>query len=619
MKKWLAVLLVLVLCFSMAACSSSEDKEGEKKPTTSYEEGVDSAAPGMIETVTELYGTLVNTLAGKEEKTQHAEISVHVGKEAMTLLSQLTGGDTSSLDWINDVKVSLDAAQEGYLSEATMKLMLDNTNILSASVISDTASGKLFYALPELNDKYLALQVESNDFVTGQTLITDNLAEILPDAETFGTLLERYIDTVIDSVALPNKESVELKAGGVTKTVSQQKVVINQKLIATVCTATLNKLKSDADIKAIVDNLQKIAEEKYGFTDQDFHGEFVKALDEVLAEINATPTLSEEEIATVTVYTDGDELVGLAVSGDGVESFYCLALTKDGKTGVDIQYGAIVSQFGIMGSSTKKNGKVNGTYEILVDANPILTMELKDVVTKGETSSGTLYIWPEEGLGGDASSAATMMNLGLKVTFNNKKDSTETTLDVMGGDVVYGGITVKTSVKNTATVTLPSDDKVVDMQNTAELEAWIQSLDTSKIFDRLGDAGMSDLWIDALEALLSSGFGGDNLYGDYVDFGGDYEDYFGDVESSYGEYFGDLEGIYGEYADELEGFEDYDEFIEYFSDPDNAAEFEEFLKEFYGEDLEETLDEYLYGMYDTEDFEGFEGYLGDLEGILDQL
>ena len=246
-------------------------------------------------------------------------------------------------------------------------------------------------------------------------------------------------------------------------------------------------------------------------------------IDEVLAEIASDSELSEAEMGTVTVYTDGDELVGLTVSFGGAGYFECLTLTQDGKAGLQISYGEMVALFSIAGTSTENNGKVSGTYEICVDANPMVTVELKDVVENGTNASGTIRIWPEDGiyamLGGQMSAIATM-DPGLEFVFNGTANSAELTINILMDTKVFAGVTIKTSTGTAANITLPSSDKVVDQSN---IQSWVSSMDLSKIVDNLRKGGLPTQLVDALEMALeymeqpSMGFGdAGDYYGGFV-------------------------------------------------------------------------------------------------------
>ncbi|MBP3435364.1 MAG: hypothetical protein J6K62_03420 [Clostridia bacterium] len=531
MKRWLALLLVLVMCVAMTACSkkSNDKKDDDEKPGTSDGDGAGSAVGGgAVDAVVGVYDALVGTLSGDNSFSSRAELSVHLSDEAITMLEQAIFKGDSGMDWkwLNNITVGVDAAQKDDLMSMAMDLALSNTKVVSLELLMDMANGKLFMGIPELSDKYIggALNLPAADAQPAwMTMFTEYGSEFLPDGETLGKLLDKYLDIALKSIVMPAKESVELTVSGVTKTVSQQKIVINQKMIAAVCTAVLNEAKSDADIKAILQNVQKVAEEEFGATGVDLHAEFVAMIDEVLAEIASDSELSEAEMGTVTVYTDGDELVGLTVSFGGAGYFECLTLTQDGKAGLQISYGEMVALFSIAGTSTENNGKVSGTYEICVDANPMVTVELKDVVENGTNASGTIRIWPEDGiyamLGGQMSAIATM-DPGLEFVFNGTANSAELTINILMDTKVFAGVTIKTSTGTAANITLPSSDKVVDQSN---IQSWVSSMDLSKIVDNLRKGGLPTQLVDALEMALeymeqpSMGFGdAGDYYGGFV-------------------------------------------------------------------------------------------------------
>lgn len=556
MKKLLAVLLVLVMCLAMVACSAKKpDKkdDDDEKPGSSDSSAPESAVGGdAVDTVVGVYDALVGTLSGTNSFSTRGELSVYLSDEAITMLEQAIFAGDSGIDWkwINNITVGVDMAQKDDLMSMALDLGLSKTKIISLKILMDMANGKLFMGIPELSDKYLvgaiggasdapATDADGSGVVPPTQagtpawilMFTEHGEEFLPDGETFGKLLDKYIDVALKSIAMPAKESVELTVSGVTKTVSQQKIVINQKMIAAILTAVLTEAKADADIKAILQNFEKLAVEEYGAHEMDMHGEFVKMIDEVLTEISADTELSEAPLGAVTLYTDGDTLAGLAVEvtsqGQTQEVFSCITLNAADKTGTKLN---AANRFAITGSGSLTGGKLNGTYEVSVENKVLLSVELKDFVEDGANVSGAIRLWPEDGLydmmGSEATSALSVMDLGLEFVINGTANSCELTINILNGDKVYAGITVKSTVSTNASVTLPSGSQVVDANDSAAVQNWASALDLNKIVENLRKGGLPSELVQALEMALnymeqpSAGFGPS----------------FGQVDSSYDEY-----------------------------------------------------------------------------------
>ena len=381
MKRVFALLLALVMCFAMVACSKKDtDDEKDGEPGTSDTDG--SAATvggGAVETVVGVYDALKGGLAGNTDFSSDMEIKLHVSDEVITLIKQAVFGSGSAnvdLKWLNDVSIGLNTAQQNDLASVVMDLALSNTKIVSLDILMDMANGKLFMGIPELSDKYITAPLGGAQNVGSAqpawlTMFKEYGDEFLPDGKVVGKLLDKYIDLALKSMALPAEESVELTVSGVTKTVSQQKIVINQKMIASVLTAVLTEAKTDADIKAIVDKFEQVAVDKLGVQSVNLHGEFVKALDDALAEMAATEELSEVALATVTVYTDGDVLAGLVFEMQGRELFNCITLNTADKTATKLN---VADRFAITGSGTIQGGKVNGTYQVALENTPLVSV-----------------------------------------------------------------------------------------------------------------------------------------------------------------------------------------------------------------------------------------------------
>lgn len=543
MKRVFALLLALVMCFAMVACSKKDtDDEKDGEPGTSDTDG--SAATvggGAVETVVGVYDALKGGLAGNTDFSSDMEIKLHVSDEVITLIKQAVFGSGSAnvdLKWLNDVSIGLNTAQQNDLTSVVMDLALSNTKIVSLDILMDMANGKLFMGIPELSDKYITAPLGGAQNVGSAqpawlTMFKEYGDEFLPDGKVVGKLLDKYIDLALKSMALPAEESVELTVSGVTKTVSQQKIVINQKMIASVLTAVLTEAKTDADIKAIVDKFEQVAVDKLGVQSVNLHGEFVKALDDALAEMAATEELSEVALATVTVYTDGDVLAGLVFEMQGKERFNCITLNTADKTATKLN---VEDRFAITGSGTIQGGKVNGTYQVALENTPLVSVELKDFVANDTTVSGTVRLWPEDAmyelLPSEVSSVFEMMDLGLEFVLNSTTNKASVTINVLSGETVYLGVTMTAKQGAAANITLPSPDKVVDQ---TAMQEWAASLDLSKIVENLRKGGLPAELVEFLEQTLTES------KQPVPDFNDDFSTEFGEYDDDvYSDFYGGM-------------------------------------------------------------------------------
>ncbi len=540
MKKLLAIVLVLAMCFTMAACSkpSTKDAEGDKAPVTDAGVGDTEEKGGAIDGVVTVYENLLNAVSGQTEMFGNAEVSVNLSEDALTALEQLVfGGDTQvDLDWINALKIGMDMGQKGDLMAVAMKLGMSDVDVISMEMIVDAAMEKAYVALPELNDKYISMPFEGGEMPAWMTMFTESSDEFMPEGETVGKLLEKYIGIVKDNVTWSEKETVELTVGDVTKSISVQELVINEELAAKVMTAVLTAAKTDADIKKIIDDFRAVAVADYGMDDMDLYGSYVEAIDVLLADI-PTADFAEETLGTVSLYTDGEEIAGIALEIEG-EEITCLFLTDGGKTALELN---VVDSIELVGSGTVSGDLFNATYELKAEGIELFDIKIVDYdVKKAEQGgmSGTIRLLPKNGLYTLLPSAARSliesMDLGLEFVMEATQTTAETTMNVLAGDTVYVGITIKETISETGTITVPSADKVVDSEDDEALLAWMESLDTEAIFENLTEAGLSSDLVDLLEILMTGMMEGGSSYDDGYYDDGYYDDYYtGDYTISY--------------------------------------------------------------------------------------
>lgn len=505
MKKLLSLLLVLVLCFSLAACSKKQE-EADKDSGNAGSSGVSSSAVGgAVDTVVGVYDALSSSL-GQASGAASMEMSIELSDDLLDMLKQIMGATAETdvdLDWLNNVTVGIDTAAKDDLMNVVMKLGLDGTQIVSMDVIADMKNGKAFVGIPELSDKYVGMTMDVDEFGTSTELL-QGLADALPDSQTVSKLLEKYIGIVLDNITLPEKQSVELTVSGVTQSVSKQELVITEKLGATIGVAVLTELKNDNDVKTVLDNLFKA----YADEDEDLYSAFVESIDEALNSLSVDEA-SEEAVGRVILYTSGNELIGFEVY-DGTETavISCLAPTSGDKTGVKLALGSgNDTMVEINGSGTRAGDKLNGVYTVSMGGKTYFTVKLIDFVS-GNTTSGKIQLWPEDAfynaLDSQTKSLLSVIDLGVELVLNSGSGTDTISINVLNGTGTFAGITLKVKSGGTASVTAPSNSKVIDVTDTDALESWMTSLDFDSVVSNLRKGGLPSEWLTLVESLFSS-------------------------------------------------------------------------------------------------------------------
>ncbi len=501
MKKLLSLLLVLVLCFSLAACSKKQE-EADKDSGNAGSSGVSSSAVGgAVDTVVGVYDALSSSL-GQASGAASMEMSIELSDDLLDMLKQVMGATAETdvdLNWLNNVTVGIDTAVKDDLMNVVMKLGLGGTQIVSMDVIADMKNGKAFVGIPELSDKYVGMTMDVDEFGTGTELL-QGLADALPDSQTVSKLLEKYIGIVLDNITLPEKQSVELTASGVTQSVSKQELVITEKLGATIGVAVLTELKNDNDVKTVLDNLFK------AYADEDLYSAFVESIDEVLNSLSVDEA-SEEAVGRVILYTSGNELIGFEVyDGTEIAVISCLAPTSGDKTGVKLAFGSGSDTVEINGSGTRAGDKLNGVYTVSMGGKTYFTVKLIDFVS-GNTTSGKIQLWPEDAfynaLDSQTKSLFSVIDLGVELVLNSGSGTDTISINILNGTSTFAGITLKVKSGGTASVTAPSNSQVIDVNDTDALESWMTSWNFDSVVSNLRKGGLPSEWLTLVESLFS--------------------------------------------------------------------------------------------------------------------
>ena len=148
----------------------------------------------------------------------------------------------------------------------------------------------------------------------------------------------------------------------------------------------------------------------------------------------------------------------------------------------------------VTGEGTISNGKTTGTYNVEVQGEDTLTLEVKDLDAEG----GTITLKPAESIMNNITGGADLPFEDIALEIKLDKDGIE--LNALSGSKKLVGIALTVKESSIGSVKLPT--KYVDGTDTDELMNWVSGANFSTLFNNLKKAGVPSDLVDSLESML---------------------------------------------------------------------------------------------------------------------
>ncbi len=523
------IAVIIVIAVVVVACFGDAIKGAYMKSFSSDEDYfryvADKSVTSFSENLTDGYGKLVGGVTAEGGASAvKSTFKINVGDKALDLLKESLGeGVNVDLQWLKKVSVDMDVNIKDSLERIFAAVKVDGKTIVDADIFADAKSGDLFVGLLSLSDKYLKIsgntaQAEGNTAV--DILGDEEFIKALPSEKVFASLIDRYTSVILDNIKTIEKSSEAVKLGNVEQELTVIDIEITHQDFLNISKAVLETVKTDEELKTVLTDIFKYLEK----TDTSYNAEemikdFYEDLDESLN------GLAEEElqqgVLIITQYVDSsNETVGLKAAFDGQEQISYINLCNGEDFATELKVEKVLT---VKGEGTEKKDVVNGKYELILENTKLADITVKDLVEKDDTAKGAIYVAPTSALyelmdmDSDVSTALSIANIQLEIAFDITEKSARVDLNVLSGGELFAGITVTGEEVKAENITVPSGDKVYDETKANE---WAQSLDASKIFENLKNAGIPQEFIDLIEMMLTSSQGGSNIATPDYNYGG---------------------------------------------------------------------------------------------------
>lgn len=528
----LSVVMAAALVFGcvavLAGCRSTDDKgnSNDKNNAAQYEglkneeylqklgeNNLGAAIDSVGEVYKEILGALGNGAATNQNGGAKVNMTLSLGDPLMDLLEQAIFAGEASVDisFLQEINLDMDVGMKGQMQAIQMALGLKGQHIITANLLMNLADSVMHIGLPELNDQWLKFEAGETvpNVITGgmsSTAMLEKLAEALPDAEVLTKMLDRYLALVLAELDNVDQSTDTLRLYGLEQKCTVLSLKIYEKDATNIAKAVLKAAKDDKDLKKIIEDVAKAAEEMAGqdIGADDAYTDFKEAITDLLADLEDQNDFDTESFIQLDTYVDKNHnIIGmkLSVSDYGERGIaYYYSVTQGDNFAVEFAVPSDTQNSGeddfkFGGTGLKKDGKTSGTYSVSVEGMEILTAKVEDLTEK----TGTITLTPYKDFVKDVFGESLEMFEDPSLRIKLSEDGIE--LSALSANKLLLGIALKTAESNGPNLSTPSNS--VDATNSSAMEKWAEKIVLDKVMDNLKKVG-ADEFIELFETAVKA-------------------------------------------------------------------------------------------------------------------
>lgn len=526
----LSVVMAAALVFGcvavLAGCRSTDDKgnSNDKNNAAQYEglkneeylqklgeNNLGAAIDSVGEVYKEILGALGNGAATNQNGGAKVNMTLSLGDPLMDLLEQaiFAGEAPVDISFLQEINLDMDVGMKGQMQAIQMALGLKGQHIITANLLMNMADSVMHIGLPELNDQWLKIDAGETvpNGITGgmsSTAMLAELAKALPDTDMLTKVLDRYLALVLAELDNVDQSTDTLELKGLEQKCTVLTLKIYEKDAMDIVKAVLKAAKDDADLKKIIEDVAKAAEEMAGqdIGAEDAYTDFKEGITDLLADLEEETEFDTESFIQLNTYVDKNHnVIGMKLfmpdyGERGTVYYYCI--TEGDKFAVEFAVPSDYREeddFKFSGTGLKKDGKTSGTYSVSVEGMEILTAKVEDLTEK----TGTITLTPYKDFVKDVFGESLEMFEDPSLRIKLSEDGIE--LSALSANKLLLGIALKTAESNGPNLSTPSNS--VDATNSSAMEKWAEKIVLDKVMDNLKKVG-ADEFIELLETAVKA-------------------------------------------------------------------------------------------------------------------
>ena len=470
--------------------------------------------------------------AAQQSDSGKVDLNVRLGQGGKAMLGMMVPVD---LSWINDANLSVGAASIGQLMYGDMTLSLNSAELLTVLYEMNMEDMQFYMQVPVLSDAVLkadyvqllemASQQSGTDSISTEQVkevmqVVKNLSENPPSAEVMQTLLKRYMDIIFTAYADGETYQEIVTAGELSKQATVLEGIITQEAAQAMAVDLLTAAQSDEELKGIILQAVKGTSFEAGTYEQ-----LQQMIGQALETVSQPIEGSDGSVIVLKFYLDEESnIIGqeMGMRQDEYEMplFTWKGIEQDGTWAFAGTFNADSAIY-VEGNGTIENDWANGVLTVNVDATPVVSVEISQMVNKELMKTGVFHgsytvkpIIPEVPADSEQSSSSSPMsmlqNMALSIALDAEGTTGQCELGVMMSGTPLGYVTLSTEQNYTPEYAgLSTASNVINILDEEQMNAFAQTLDPQALLavatERLTLAGMPEGFIENLMAQTGAG------------------------------------------------------------------------------------------------------------------
>ena len=399
-SRLLRSVLALTLVMAMLLCGCGANSDEDTKPETNNNGGLTLGdgdgkfeAQDVVDGTTTIYGALLKAIGGgmgdlSLDQGMQMETTVTLGDDLLNMLSSMMSsyGMGSDVSFLKSFGFSTTMISQNGLMQEEISVKLGSTTLATAKMIMDMAKSNAYVCLPELNSNWLGFVMNTGDSsasrmipaasVLGSLEAYADIVDALPTEQALNTLMSRYLDIIVKALPAATTSTKTLSVGSVSQEVTATTHTFTTHGLMAATKAVLVAAKTDKDLEKVLDDISKYGNDKAG-TNEDLHADMLAVIDEALSDYDeAINQVEDQTLLTLTVYTAGEQQVGLQINVPSANmNAYAYSLKSGDNTAFELN---VMNMVKFSGTGTLKSGKANGNYTLTVQGQNMLSVEVKN-------------------------------------------------------------------------------------------------------------------------------------------------------------------------------------------------------------------------------------------------
>lgn len=556
------------------------------------------ALSSLADYTTDFYGTAFESLS-TDSYAYGSTVELNISDEAIAIIEDALPEEYDSLELNNykNIRMGLKGSFTADKFALDASLGLGANSLLDLSTILDMTGRDAYIGVTNLSNKYLVFEdvLEELDDAALNSLLSEvdfeKLSKALPSEEILNSVLNKYLGIALENMGSVTKDSDKFEIGDYSEKLTILEKKVTEKDLLKASKALLKELKTDSDVKDIINDVEMFILDEYedmldgsGYEKGDFYDSFKDAIKAALDELDDVEA-SRDELFTLVDYVNGShEIVGRAITVDDEEIISYMSVHE----GNNFAFKLVCEEAELLitGEGTDKNDVIDADYTVEVEGTEVVDITLESFSFKDNKINGSVTVAPSSDLlstvVGDstANSMLSLLEPAIKVSFEMGDTSGKVTYAVLSKNKEFVSMSVSASTTSNKTVEIPTDamnsEEIMEWVDTIDVDKAVNVIKSLKLPSEINDlvdtyaASIKDAGgIGAFVESMMNGFGSsyDDYYDDYSDYGDSYDDYYDDY-SDYGDSYDDYYDDYSDYGDSYDDYYDsyasYDDYYDYY-------------------------------------------------------